>query len=237
MTTNPNLVAGRDLQTSDIEIPADGAQLRAYLSRPSGGGSAPGVIVIHENRGLVPYTRDVADGLASSGYIALAVDLLSREGGTDNVPDVSSVLPEIPRERHVQDLQAAIRYLKDQPDVTRIGVIGMCFGGGIAWRLATSSPDVAAAAPFYGMIPPIEDVPKIRGAVYAVYGELDERINQGIPTITDAVKAAGTTFDMKVYAGAGHAFHNHTNAERHNAKAASEAWGDTLAWFDKYLKG
>ena len=233
---NPNLVAGKEIEGSDINIPADGAQLKAYLARPRGGGSGPGVVVIHENRGLTPYLRDVADGLASSGYTAVAPDLLSRDGGTESIADIASMISGIPKERLVGDLQSTARYLKSQPGMTRIGVIGFCFGGGLVWALATANQDLAAAVPFYGMNPPLEAVPNIRAAVYAVYGELDERINQGIPAITEAIKAAGTTHEMKVYPGAGHAFHNHTNAERYNASAATAAWADALAWLDKHLR-
>ena len=114
MATNP-LIAGPEPTGADIEIAADGAQIAAYESRPASGGSAPAVIVIHENRGLVPYLRDVADGLASSGYIAVAPDLMSRDGGTASIEDVPAKLGEIPRERHVSDVQAVIAYLKAQP--------------------------------------------------------------------------------------------------------------------------
>ena len=234
-SSNP-LLAGGKTEGSDVEIPVDGGNISGYLSRPAGGGAAPGVVVIHENRGLQPYLRDVTDGLASSGYIAVAPDLLSREGGTAAIEDIPPVLSEIPRERHSADALAAIAYLQSQ-GATRIGIIGFCFGGGVTWRVATESPDIAAAVPFYGSNPPIEAVSNIKGAVYACYGEKDERINAGIDEITAALKAAGTTCDMKVYAGAGHAFHNHTNEERYSAEAATAAWADALAWFGKHLQG
>ena len=160
---NP-LIGGPEPNGSDITIDAGDAQLAAYESRPASGGSAPAVIVIHENRGLVPYLRDVADGLASNGYIAVAPDLLSRDGGTASIEDIPAKLGEIPRERHVSDVQAVIAYLKAQSDVTRIGIIGFCFGGGITWRVATESEDIAAAVPFYGANPPLEQVPNIAGA-------------------------------------------------------------------------
>ena len=233
---NP-LIGGPEPNGNDITVDAGDAQLAAYESRPAAGGSAPAVIVIHENRGLVPYLREVADGLASNGYIAVAPDLLSRNGGTASIEDIPAKLGEIPRERHIGDVQAVIAYLKAQPDVTRIGIIGFCFGGGITWRVATESADIAAAVPFYGANPPLEQVPNIAGAVYAVYGELDERINAGIDDITKALNDAGTTCDMKVYAGAAHAFHNHTNAERYHQEAAEAAWADALAWFGTHLAG
>ncbi len=236
-TTNPNRVAGQEIEGSDVEIPADGVQLKAYLARPKGGGANPAVIVIHENKGLVPYIRDVVDGLASSSYIAVAPDLLSRDGGTESIADMSTVLPQIPRERHMGDLQAVVRYLKSRPDVTQIGIIGFCFGGGVTWQFATANQDLAAAVPFYGSNPPLEAVPNIRAAVFAVYGELDERVNQGIPAISQALKDAGITHDSKVYPKAPHAFHNHTNADRYIADAATSAWADALTWLDRHLRG
>ena len=235
--TNPNLVAGQEIDGSNIEIPADGVQLKGYIARPRGGGSGPGVVVIHENRGLVPYLRDVADGLASSGYTAVAPDLLSREGGTGSLEEIPTKLREIPRERHVADVESVVRYLKSQPGMTRIGVIGFCFGGAIVWQVATVNSDISAAIPFYGSNPPLEAVPNIRAAVFAVYGGNDERVNQGIPAMTEAVKAAGITHGSKVYPGAAHAFHNHTNSGSYNADAATEAWRDALEWFDRHLRG
>lgn len=167
--------------------------------------------------------------------MAVAPDLLTREGGTDAIKDVPPVLSEVPRERHTNDALAAIQFLKEQ-GATKIGVIGFCFGGAVTWRVAVASADLDAAVPFYGSNPPLEGVKEIKAAVFAVYGELDERINAGIDDMMSALQAAGTTHDHKVYAGAPHAFHNHTNAERHNAVAAKEAWADALAWFDKHLK-
>ena len=217
---NP-LLAGGSAAGEDVQISSGGDSIDAYFAKPTGAGAAPGVVVIHENRGLVPYLREVADGLASSGYMAVAPDLLTREGGTDTIKDVPPVLSEVPRERHTNDALAAIQFR---------------FGGAVTWRVAVASADLDAAVPFYGSNPPLEGVKEIKAAVFAVYGELDERINAGIDDMMSALQAAGTTHDHKVYAGAPHAFHNHTNAERHNAVAAKEAWADALAWFDKHLK-
>ncbi len=236
---NPYLVNKHTPEGKSVEIQGEGVKIKAYEARPQGVQAAPGVIVIHENRGLVPYLRDVADALASAGYVAVAPDLLSEEGGTDAVvasgKDIPSILPDIPREGFVKDGSSVGRYLRDEARATRLGIIGFCFGGGITWRYATADPDLAAAVPFYGANPPLEAVPNIEAAVYAVYGGEDERINQGIPAIQDALKKAGVTHDMKVYPGAPHAFHNHTNAERYRPEAAKQAWNDALAWLDKYL--
>ncbi len=234
-SSNP-LATGAAIDASDIDVPAEGGPLKAHLARPSGGGAGPGIVVIHENRGLVPYVRDVADGLASEGYIAVAPDLLTREGGTASIADVPPVLSEIPRERHTADALACIAYLQGL-GATRIGIIGFCFGGGVVWRTATVSPDLAAAVPFYGANPPLGDVSNIKAAVHAAYGEKDERINAGIDDINAALATAGVTAEHKIYANAGHAFHNHTNPpERYNAEAAKEAWADALAWFATHLK-
>ncbi len=243
MTTahNPNLVGDYSPVSQDTGIPADGAELKAYLSRPEGLSTAPGIIVIHENKGLVPYVRDVAEGLASAGYIAVAPDLLSREGGTDSFNDPEKEIPpklrDIPRERHISDVQAVVDWLKDQPGVSGLGIVGFCFGGGIVWGMVTSCPDLKAAVPFYGANPPLEEVPDINAAVYAVYGALDERINPGIEPITEAMKTAGKTFESKVYPYAVHAFHNHTNRAIYNAAAARMAWSDSLRWLDTHLNG
>lgn len=236
---NPYLSNKHTPEGKDVEIPGEGVSIKAYASWPQGLRTAPGVIVIHENRGLVPYLRDVADALASAGYIAVAPDLLSQEGGTDALvkagKEIPSVLPDIPRERFVADVGSVARHLRSW-GVDRIGVIGFCFGGGITWRYATVDKDLAAAVPFYGSNPPLEAVPNINAAVHAVYGELDERVNQGIPAIREALEKAGVTHDVKVYPNAPHAFHNHTNAERHQPEAAQQAWADALAWLDKHLK-
>ena len=233
--TNP-LIGGPEPDVSDIEIPGDGVQIKAHMAKPQGVTSAPAVVVIHENRGLQPNIRDVADGLASSGYIAVAPDLLSRDGGTASIDDIPAMIGGIPKERLVGDTQAVIDYLKGLPEVTKIGIIGFCFGGGVVWRVATESGDVAAAVPCYGSNPPLEQVPNAKAAIYAVYGELDERINAGIDDINKALDDAGITHEHKVYAGAQHAFINHKSEQRYNAEAAEAAWADALAWFGKHLK-
>jgi carboxymethylenebutenolidase len=230
---NP-LIASGATEAQDVKIPADAIELDAYFARPTGSSPVPGIVVIHENRGLVPYVRDVVDGLASNRYMAVAPDLLTREGGTASIGDVPPVLSEIPRERHTADALAAIAYLQGQ-GATKIGIVGFCFGGAVTWRVAIASPDIAAAVPFYGSNPPLDGVPSINAAVHACYGELDERVNAGIGDIDTALTAAGVTHEYKIYTGAQHAFHNHTNEARYNEAAAIEAWADTLAWFDKHL--
>ena len=237
MTQQANpLLGGGTTEGRDVELPSGDTNLAAYFARPAGGAAAPGIVVIHENRGLVPYLRDVVDGFASNGYLAVAPDLLTREGGTASIAEVPPVLSEIPRERHTADALAAVAFLHAQ-GATSIGIIGFCFGGGVTWRAAVASPDIAAAVPFYGSNPPLEGVSEIRAAVFAAYGELDERVNAGIGDMMAALESAGTTHDHRVYEGAAHAFHNHTNEERYHEPAARLAWADALAWFGTHLKG
>ena len=228
-------IAGPAPDVSDVEIPGDGFVIKAHMARPKGVTSAPAVVVIHARNGLVPAFRDAADGLASSGYIAVAPDLLSREGGTD-AADVAEVLASTPRERFSGDAVAVVRWLKAQPEVTRIGIIGFCFGGTIAWLAATESSDIAAAVPCYGSNPPLENVANIKAAVHGIYGALDERINAGIPDINKALHDANVTHVLKTYDGVGHNFLNHQSQNSYVAEVAGAAWADALAWFDKYLK-
>ena len=230
---NPLLGSGA-IEGADIKVQSSDAELDAYFAKPVGETPSAGIVVIHENRGLVPYLRDVADGFGSNGFMAVVPDLLTREGGTASIDDVPPVLSEIPRERHTADALAAIRFLQEQ-GATKIGIIGFCFGGAVTWRTAIASSDLAAAVPFYGSNPPLEGVAGITAAVHACYGELDERVNAGIEDMMAALTSANVTHEHKVYAGAQQAFHNHTNEARYHEPAASEAWADALAWFRTHL--
>lgn len=226
------------IQASDVTFPSQGATVTAYLARPAGDGKYPAILVCHENRGLTDHIRDVARRLAKAGYVALAVDLLSRDGGTAKVGEAAAagVLGNYPPAQMVGDFAAGLEYLKTQSFVAQgqYGMIGFCFGGGITWRAATQIPELRAAVPYYGPNPPLEDVPKINGAVLAHYGGNDTRIDAGIPAIEAAMKQNNKTFEYVVHPGAGHAFNNDTGAN-YNAQAATEAWTQTLQWFAKYL--
>jgi carboxymethylenebutenolidase len=221
-----------------VEFPGDGATLQAHLARPRGEGSFPVVLVCHENRGLTEHIKDVTRRLAKAGYVALAVDLLSRQGGTDSInPDqVPGALGNIDPEQFVQDFLSGWRYLQEQSfaQADRVGMVGFCFGGGVTWRVATSMPELKAAVPFYGPHPPVEDVPNIQATVLAIYGERDTRINQGIPAIEEAMRQNGKIYEKVIYPDADHAFHNDTG-QRYNREAAQDAWNRTLDWFGKYL--
>jgi carboxymethylenebutenolidase len=232
MPDDPDVAAG------PVEFPGVDATLRGYLARPAAGGPHPVVLVCHENRGLTAHIEDVTRRVAKAGYVGLAVDLLSRAGGTaavgsDNVPGaLSGMQPD----QFVQDFRSGWEHTATLPeaDAPRLGMVGFCFGGGITWQVATHLPELRAAVPFYGPQPPVEDVPNIEAAVLAIYGELDSRINGGIAAIEAAMQANGKTFEKQIYAGADHAFHNDTSS-RYNAEAARDAWARSLAWFGKYL--
>ncbi|MDQ5826267.1 MAG: dienelactone hydrolase family protein [Chloroflexota bacterium] len=229
-----------------VEIPvADGTRLKAYLALPTPVNARimtpPGVLVIHENRGLTDHIKDVTRRLARANYAALAVDLLSRQGGSEAHPDEgerTGLLGQNPPEQIISDLSAGLDYLKSRNDVVpdKLGAVGFCFGGGYTWRMATVRPDLKAAVPYYGPNPPLEDVPNIKAAVLGIYGERDTRITGQVPPLEEALKQAGVTYEIKIYEGAEHAFHNDTSA-RYNPDAAKDAWEQTLAWFEKYLRG
>jgi carboxymethylenebutenolidase len=209
------------------------------LAKPKGNGPFPIVLICHENRGLTDHIKDVARRAAKAGYASLAVDLLSREGGTDKVgANVPGVLGNVQPTRFVDDFKAGLVYMQAQAfaQKDRAGMFGFCFGGGITWRCATLMPELGAAVPFYGPNPPLEDIAKTKAAVLAIYGGTDTRINAGIPEVESAMKANNKTFEKLIYDGAGHAFHNDTGGS-YNANAAKDAWAKTLAWLDKYVKG
>jgi carboxymethylenebutenolidase len=221
---------------------ADEATVRAYQFSPTEPADSPPalVLVCHENRGLTEHIKDVARRFAAEGYVACAVDLLSRQGGTDAVADPSqipSILSEGDPARHVADFQAAIAHYgaSGEVDMSRIGMTGYCFGGGITWRAATQIAELKAAVPYYGPPPPLADVPNIRAAVLGVYSDdPNDFANQGRAELVAALEEARVTFEMKVYPGTQHAFNNDTGL-RYNEEQAIAAWNDTLAWFARYL--
>jgi carboxymethylenebutenolidase len=227
-----------DIQSGEIQFSGEDTSLAGYLASPASSGASPVVLVCHENRGLTDHIKDVTRRLAKAGYIALAVDLLSRQGGTEAVgtDNVPGVLGQTPEDQFIQDFLSGWRYLQEQPNALseRVGMVGFCFGGGVTWRMATHMPELIAAVPFYGPHPPVEDIPDIQAAVLAIYAERDQRINQGIPAIQQAMQENNKVFEMAIYPDTDHAFHNDTGP-RYNAEAASDAWCRTLEWFDRYL--
>lgn len=227
------------IEARAVSFPLGETAVQAYLALPKQKPKASGLIIVHENRGLVEHFKDVARRLAKAGYAALSPDLLSPQGGTDKFTDsaqAATVLFQTPPAQHVAVLNAGVRYLQGVPAVRadRVGTMGFCFGGGMVWRLATQNPDLRAAVPFYGPNPPLEDVAKIRAAVLAFYGATDSFVNPGIAAMREALDRAHVTYEMKIYDGAGHAFFNDTGAG-YAAAAAKDAWTRTLAWFARWL--
>jgi carboxymethylenebutenolidase len=215
--------------------------LMGYLASPKAATKAPGIIIIHENRGLLEHLRDVARRYAKSGFVALAIDLLSRQGGTDRIADpaqIPSLLSGADRNALVQDMVSAVAFMKTQPKFAgpRVGAVGYCFGGGMTWLLAVNSPDIGAAVPYYGPPPdPITLVQNLTGPVLAFYGETDTRINQNIPAIEAAMTAANKPFQKVIYPGAGHAFNNDTG-QAYNEAAARDAYQKSVDFFTTNLR-
>lgn len=239
LAANPakaDIVAADDtrLQTQNVTF---GDTVKGYLARPGANTKLPGVIVIHENRGLTAHIRDVARRMALEGFVALAPDLLSPQGGTPaNEDEARQLFGKLDPAQTMANCQAALKYLTGRPDtVPAVGAMGFCWGGGTVNNFATKSPDLKAGVPYYGAQPPAAEVPNIKAAMLMHYGGLDERINAGIPAYEAALKAAGKTYEIHIYAGANHAFNNDTSEARYNKAAADEAWGRTVAWFKKYL--
>ena len=226
------------IEAALIEFPGDGDTLSAYLARPAEKGPFPVVLVCHENRGLTPHIQDVTRRLAQAGYVALAVDLLSRQGGTEAVGsgNVPGALGNISPDQFVQDFLSGWRYLQDQPfaQAERVGMMGFCFGGGVTWLVATKFPALKAAVPYYGPHPPAADVPGINAPVLAIYAGRDQRINQGIPAIEAAMAQSNKIYENVIYPDTDHAFNNDTGS-RYAPDAAMDAWERTLKWFEKYL--
>lgn len=226
------------IQAEEVQFPTQDAMIHAYMARPGSEGLYPIVLVCHENRGLTEHIRDVTRRLGKAGYVALAVDLLSRQGGTTTVgnENVPGVLGNTPPEQFVQDFRSGWEYLKNQPyaDANRLGMVGFCFGGGVTWLVATKIQELKAAVPFYGPHPPLEDVPNIQAAVRAIYAGNDQRINQGISAIEEAMLQNNKIFEKIIYPNVEHAFHNDTGP-RYNAEAAHDAWAKALEWFAQYL--
>ncbi len=213
-------------------------EVSGYLARPDGEGKWPGVVVIHENRGLNPHIEDVARRVALEGFVAVAPDALSPMGGTPEDPDEARrMIGKLDGESTAGDFVAAAAYLKTHPRSTgKVGCTGFCWGGAMANQMAVRSPDVSASAPYYGRQPSPEEVSRIQAAMMMHYGELDERINKGIPAYETALKEADIDYQIFIYEGAQHAFNNDTNPGRYHKAAAQLAWKRTIAFFKEKLK-
>jgi carboxymethylenebutenolidase len=217
---------------------ADGAPLISYHAKPTGV-SAGGVLVIHENRGLLPHIKDVVRRVATAGFTGLSVDLLSRDGGADKLSDqaaYAAALSKRPVADMVSDVRAALDALSGTGAGEKLGVTGFCFGGGMVWNTLAAGVPVKAAAPFYGPAPGnAGGLATTKAAVHAVYAELDARVNAGKDAIEGALKQSGQPYKITVYPGVDHAFHNDTGA-RYNATQAEAAWIATVQWFRQYIR-
>ncbi len=226
------------LHTDYIKYPGATGEVRASLARPKGDAKLPGVVVIHENRGLNPHIEDVTRRMALEGFLAIAPDALSPLGGTPEDSDKArSLIRQLDAQSTTKNYLAAVRYLKTHPMSTgKVGAIGFCWGGGVANQLAVNSPDLLASVPFYGSQPASEDVPKIKASLLLHYGGDDQRINKGIPAFEAALKKASVDYKIYMYEGAKHAFHNDTNAARYNKESAQLAWNRTISFLNEKLK-
>jgi carboxymethylenebutenolidase len=205
----------------------------AAADKPHGG-----ILVIHENKGLVDHTRHVAGRFAAAGYSALAIDLLSEEGGTASLGDpanATAALGKIPPERFVADMRAGLDEIAKRTPKKKLGVVGFCFGGGMTWRMvASKDARVRAAIPFYGPLPDGADFTGSKAAVLGVYAELDARVNGSRDAAKAALEKAKLVHEIVTFPGADHAFMNDTG-KRFNQTAADAAWKQALAWFEKHL--
>lgn len=226
------------IQVREVSYKGPASDIKAYLARPSAAGTYPALVIIHENRGLNEHTRDIARRYAKEGFVGLAVDLVSRAGGTTaDTAMASAALSRADSADLTADLVASVDYLKQQSFVKAgsLGVTGFCFGGGYAFELAVADPDIKAAAPYYGTAQNVLDkLSQTNAAMLMVYGGNDARITGQAPQVEERLKAANKTFEVKVYPGANHAFFNDTGGS-YNEAAAKDAWTVTLAWFKRHL--
>jgi carboxymethylenebutenolidase len=228
------------IKTERVEIasPAGHGKINALVVRPAAAaGALPTVLVIHENRGLNPHVEDIARRLAVDNFIAVAPDLLTTQGGYPGDEDKArEAFAKVDQAKAREDWVAAAGYTRGITGGNgKLGATGFCYGGGIVNLLATRVPELLAGVPFYGAAAPTADVPKIKAELFIVYAENDERINGMWPAYEAALKAAGTKYSVQIYPGTQHGFNNDTTP-RYAEKAAGEAWGKTLAVFNRTLR-
>lgn len=224
------------IETHQYEI--GDAVMKGLLARPVGGGRRPGLVVIHENRGLNPHIRDVTRRFALEGFLAFGIDVLTPEGGTPADEDKArDLIGTVAPDRAAARLAAGVAVLARHPECNgKVGTVGYCWGGGMVNRLAVlGPPGLAAGVSYYGSQVPADQVARIQTPLLLQYAGLDERINAGIPAYRAALEAAGKTFEIHVYEGAQHAFNNDTNAARYSQKDAGLALDRALAFFRRHL--
>jgi carboxymethylenebutenolidase len=244
----PNFAWAQQVPKEDARIRTETASypttqgsgtIRGYLVKPAKGpAKLPAVVVIHENRGLNPYIEDVTRRLGVQGFLAFAPDSLSPFGGYPGDEDKArEMFAKQDRAKMIEDLLAAVPYLKSRPDTTgKIGAVGFCFGGGVVNAMAVRYPDLAGGVPYYGAQPNPADVGKIKSPLLIQYASEDPNINKGIPAFEEALKANKVRYEMHVYPNTQHGFHNDTTP-RYDESAAKLSWQRTVDFFNKSVKG
>jgi carboxymethylenebutenolidase len=251
----PNYALGQQVSKTDNRIkasyetvpsPQGNGSIKGYLVRPVSADTRaetavklPAILVVHENRGLNPHIEDIARRLALANFMAFAPDGLTSLGGFPGDDYKGGLMfSKVDGKKMAEDFVASAMWLKSRADCTgKVGVTGFCYGGGISNTLAVRlGADLSAAAPFYGGVPPKEEIPKIKGAVLVHHGELDTRLAATWPAYDMALKAANVPHEGYIYPGAVHGFNCDATPERYNKAAADLAWQRTIAWFDKYVR-
>jgi carboxymethylenebutenolidase len=231
------------LINQSLTISGEGGPLYIYQSLPAdiGQGPKPAVMVVHENRGLTDYIKDVNRRVAKAGFVSVAVDLLSRQGGTQAFPDPADALAAYNRTQlpeRLADMMSTLLTIRDQVYVKgdRLGVVGFCAGGGNVLALATKTNIVAAAAVYYGTpMPAAEQLANITAPMISFWGELDRAVTGAVPQLITALQGdTNKRYSMHIYPDVRHAFHNDTGTN-YNAGAACDAWSKTIAWFNEFL--
>jgi len=245
---SPNYAMAQQVEFTDPDIlpeyityasPNGNGEVRGYLVRPAkAGGKVGGVVVVHENRGLNPYIEDVARRVAKAGFVALAPDGLTSVGGYPGNDEKGQALQQkVDPVKLMNDFFAAVEFLMKSDQINgKVGIVGFCYGGGVANAAAVAYPELAAAVPFYGRQPKAEDVPRIRAPLLLHYAGLDTRVNEGWPAYEAALKANGKVYEAYVYPDVNHGFHN-DSTPRYDEAAAKLAWERTIGWFNRYLAG
>lgn len=226
-----------DLFTERITYPGINGDMQAYVARPKKDKKYPAVVVIHENRGLNAHIEDVARRAAKAGFLAIAPNALSSLGGTpENADEARAKFQQLKAEDNLQNFIKVFDYLPGRKDCNgKYGCVGFCWGGAMSNNLAVNVPSLKAAVAFYGRQPATADVVKIKAAVQLHYAEMDEGVNKGIAAYEEALKTNKITYELYMYPGAQHAFHNDTAPTRYNEAAARLAWQRTIDFFNKYL--
>lgn len=237
---NATIIEDNDarLETSDVTYPGGSGEMKGYLAIPKDAAAKlPAVIVIHENRGLNPHIRDVARRMALEGFVALAPDFLSPNGGTPaNEDEARSMFQSLDMAAAVANGEATRAFLATHEKTNgKVGAIGFCWGGGMVNRMAVASPELGAGIAYYGSQVPAEQVPSIKAPLMLHYAGLDERINAGIDAYKAALDANGKTYELHMYEGVNHAFNNDTSAARYDKAAADLAWSRTVEFLKKNL--